>query len=282
MSFRRHFSFWVFLLLPLAATAAPALHPGESLSYKVSWGIFMHAGDIRITARSAPTPDGVTRLQVTTTTATRGLAKALYVFDARAESFYDLSNGRLLMTSEATKTKDKETKISTTFDYAKLTASYNNAKNPAPVLLTMPAGDPQDLIMSLVQTRRWNLKPGEHQDALVIFGDDFYELTIYAERYEEVKTPLGTFNTLVLVPRMEKTPPKGMFKRGGGVRVWISQDERRLPVKFQVEFKFGAGVATLTSYQPPENAPASNAPAAPAVTTSPSVTPPADAKHTHP
>jgi hypothetical protein len=42
-----------------------------------------------------------------------------------------------------------------------------------------------------------------------------------------------------------------MFKRGSSVRVWISQDERRLPVKFLVDFKFGSGVATLVNYQPP-------------------------------
>jgi hypothetical protein len=59
---------------------------------------------------------------------------------------------------------------------------------------------------------------------------------------------------------MEKTPPKGMFKRGTAVRVWIAHnDPRRLPVRFEVEFKFGSGVATLTSYQPP-SAPTSDAP----------------------
>ncbi len=52
---------------------------------------------------------------------------------------------------------------------------------------------------------------------------------------------LGTFMTQVLEPRMERTPPKGMFKRGSKVRVWISEDARRLPVRFKVEFKFGSG-----------------------------------------
>jgi hypothetical protein len=50
---------------------------------------------------------------------------------------------------------------------------------------------------------------------------------------------------------MEKTPPKGMFKRGSNVRVWISQDEQSLPVKFEVEFKFGVGISTLTKYTAP-------------------------------
>ena len=53
---------------------------------------------------------------------------------------------------------------------------------------------------------------------------------------------------------MEKGPPKGMFKRGSTVRVWISQDEQHLPVRFKVDFKFGAGTATLTEYVPPASA----------------------------
>ena len=202
MSFRQRFLLLLGFLLPFGLGAEPALKPGEALTFRVSWGVFTHAGDIKITATSSLPTEKTPRLQVVTTTATRGFAKALYVFEARAESLYDPVSGRLLVTSETSKSGDRDTKVSTTFDYAKRTALYANAKNPDPVVLTMPEGDPQDLIMSLVQTRRWNLKPGEKRDALVIFGDDFYELTIYAERYEEVKTSLGTFNTLVLVPRM--------------------------------------------------------------------------------
>ena len=37
-----------------------------------------------------------------------------------------------------------------------------------------------------------NLKPGEKRDVVVQFGRDFYALTIKAEGYEEVHTPLGT------------------------------------------------------------------------------------------
>ena len=60
------------------------------------------------------------------------------------------------------------------------------------------------------------------------------------------------FRTLVLVPRMEKTPPLGMFKRGSTVRVWIeTDDDRHLPVRFEVGFRFGVGTATILDYKPP-------------------------------
>jgi hypothetical protein len=248
----------LFRASPLGA--APTLGAGEQLTYRVGWGLFFGAGEIKITADEAPPEKGHLQLEVITTTRTRGLARMIYPFDADADALFDIHTGRMVSTVEKSKSESKETHTNVTFDYARGVAKYVNEIDPAKSAdLPMPAGNPADLIMSLVQTRAWNLQPGEQRDALVIFDDEFYELTIHALRFEEIYTSLGTFKTLVLEPRMEKTPPKGMFKRGSGVRVWISQDERHLPVKFQVEFKFGSGVATLTHYQPPTG---SSAPAA--------------------
>jgi hypothetical protein len=245
--------------LPAITAAAMPLRDGEAFTYKVSWAILPGAGEIRVFAAqdtSGPTP----RLVVTTTTQTRGLARAFLPFEARAESFFDPVSTRLVALTESNQQRSKKSAHSVVFDYPGAQAIYTRkdpAENPRP--LTLPSGDPLDLITCLVQTRTWKLKPGEKQDALVLFNDDFYELTIHAIGYESVKTSLGTFSTLVLEPRMEKTAPKGMFKKGSTVRVWISQDERRLPVKFEVEFKIGTGVATLTRYDAPSSTAAPDA-----------------------
>ncbi|MSU52268.1 MAG: DUF3108 domain-containing protein, partial [Opitutaceae bacterium] len=177
----------------------------------------------------------------------------LYAFDARAEALVEAPTGRLIAHVETTTTQEKQTRHITTLDYAKRLALYRDEIEPGRNLdVPLPPGDPLDLIMSLITTRQWDLKPGEKRDALVLFDQDPYELTIHAVRYDEITNRLGTFQTLVLEPRMDKTPPKGMFKRGSAVRVWIAQnDPRRLPVKFEVELKFGSAVATLVAYQPP-------------------------------
>lgn len=241
-----------FFFGALVLSASPALRPGESFTYRVGWGILTGAGEIKISASNSPTTNGGNQLLATTTTATRGFARALYAFDARADALFDPASGRLHSHTESTTTKQKQTKHVTTFDYLARTASYRDEVSPAKNLtFPLPPGEPLDLIMSLVSTRAWNLKPGDQRDALVLFEEETYELTIHAVRYEDVRTPLGTFRTVVLEPRMEKTAPKGMFKKGSAVRVWITQDERRLPVKFEVEFKFGSGVATLVNYQAP-------------------------------
>ena len=238
------------LLTRLAAAPALPLQDGEQLTYRVSWAIVPGAGEIKISAKADPAGN---RLIVTTNTATRRLAKMLLPFEAEANSIFDLQTGKLLSLRETSMTKGKRSEHTMTFDHASRVATYATIGAPpvAPRQIPIPEGDPTDLMMGLLQTRSWNLKPGQKQDALVLFDDDFYELTIHMARYEDVQTPLGKFRTIVLEPRMDKTAPKGMFRRGSSVRVWIAQDDHRLPVKFEVEFKIGTGTATLEAYEGP-------------------------------
>jgi hypothetical protein len=137
-------------------------------------------------------------------------------------------------------------------DYCTRLATYTDrVRTERSLELPLPeGGDPIDLISALVQTRDWNLKPGEKRDMVIQFARDFYSISLYAEGYEEVRTPMGKFKTLVLVPRMDKDP-KGLFNRGGEIKVWIAQDENRLPVKMQLKLKFGSATLSLSDYQAP-------------------------------
>jgi hypothetical protein len=245
-----------------SAAANPVQLPlqgGEKLTYRVSWAIVPGAGEIKITAEqdaSATNP----QLVVRTKTATKRLARVLLPFDAEGKSVFDLRTGRMIGLEDKSVYKQKTAEHRVTFDYTTRRASYLTVgETEPPRVLEIPDGNPTDLIMGLLQTRNWDLKPGEKRDALVLFEDDFYELTIHMARYEQLRTGMGTFKTVVLEPRMEKTPPKGMFKRGSSVRVWIAQDDHRLPVKFEVEFKIGTGTATLEAYEGPAKVTASNA-----------------------
>jgi hypothetical protein len=257
MSIRRAIAFFASVLCAGAAQNSLPLQSGEKLTYRVSWAI--RAGEIKIAAERDPTSTQP-RLVVTTHTATRSVARLLLKFDADSRVTFDLATGRMLALEERSTLRDKETGQRVTFDYTKREATFIPENDPGKSRVEpMPAGDPADLIMGLLQTRTWDLKPGETRDALVLFEKDFYELTIHMARYEDLRIPLGTFRTVVLEPRMDKTPPKGMFKRGSSVRVWIAQDDHRLPVKFEVEFKIGTGTATLESYEGPASLPRATA-----------------------
>jgi hypothetical protein len=238
-----------------AQASAPslALQDGESLTYSVRWGFIPAVGKIVIAAERLGTGDDAV-LRVTTTTSTWGIARGLFPFDGRGESIYNAKSGLLLSSSEWSAYHNKVVKNSVTFNYGKSAAMFTDDIHPEKSrAIPMPSGNPSDLIIALIQTRKWSIVPGQQRDSLVIFEDQFYPLTIHAEDYETLITMRGVYKTLLLVPRMEETPPMGMFKRGSTVQVWIEMDDdKRLPVRFDVGFGFGTGTATLTEYTPPK------------------------------
>ncbi len=249
--FRCAFLFFAFLP-PMTAGAAPftAFQEGEKFTYNVGYAIFGRAGEITIQAHGDKTPAGVAVMKVITTTKSKGLVRGVYAFDNVAEVVVDRQSGRLLSVKESGEDPKRATDSETIFDYEQLVAHHVDRSRPGrSTEIAIPHGAPLDLISALVQTRDWDLKPGEKRDILVHFGRDLYPLSIHAEGYEEIRTPMGSFRALTLVPRME-TAPKGLFKRGGEIKVWIAQDGSRLPVKMQLKLKFGTASLLLAGYTP--------------------------------
>jgi hypothetical protein len=233
-------------------SAAPftAFRDGESFTYRVSFAIFPHAGDLTITAH-AEQRAGAEVIRVTTNTKSHGIVRQLYAFDNQAAVVIDQASGRMLRVQESGADPKRATDTEIVFDYAARTAQYTDRVRPQrSVKILIPEGNPVDLISALVQTRDWHLQPGMKRDLLVQFGREFYLLSIYADHYEEVRTPLGVYQTLVLIPRMENNP-KGLFKKGGEIKVWIAQDASNLPVKMQLKLNFGAATLLLSDYRAP-------------------------------
>ena len=241
-----------FMLSQTASVAEVPLRDGEKMKFRVSWGIFRHAGELTIEANRVTAQD-TDHLRITTTAASDGIVKVFYPFVATSEAYFDPITGLLLHANDVSEKKNEVTRQTLTLDYEQRIAAYVNETDPEKSTdIKMPEGNPMDLMMSLVQTRDWDMKPGDKRDALILFDDEFYELTIYADRYEKLRTSYGKFKTLVLIPKMEKTEPKGMFKRGSTVELWLSQEQQRLPVKIEVKMKVGVGIMTLIEHQQAE------------------------------
>jgi hypothetical protein len=88
-------------------------------------------------------------------------------FDARAESVFDLATGQLLALTESSRTADKRAERAVAFDHGARTAAlpacrHHGKLGPSPCRRAIQT----DLIMGLLQTRTWDLKPGEKREAL--------------------------------------------------------------------------------------------------------------------
>ncbi|NDY42953.1 DUF3108 domain-containing protein, partial [Dissulfurirhabdus thermomarina] len=76
-------------------------------------------------------------------------------------------------------------------------------------------------------------------------------------RRERVETPAGRFDAILVEPRMEGIG--GVFRKSPGARlwVWLTDDDRRLPVKVETEVIVGRFTAELTAiHAPPGTGPA--------------------------
>lgn len=62
-------------------------------------------------------------------------------------------------------------------------------------------------------------------------------------RREELVTPLGRFKTIVIQPLLKS---EGIFARTGDMFIWLTDDDRRIPVQMKSKVVVGSITATLT------------------------------------
>jgi hypothetical protein len=106
----------------------------------------------------------------------------------------------------------------------------------------------QDLVSGFYYIRTLNFKkykPGDIISINSFYNGDVYDFKIRYIGKEEIKTKLGTFNTLVLSPIM---PENKLFDGENSVKVWISDDNNKIPIKVKAEMFVGAVEIDLKNY----------------------------------
>jgi Protein of unknown function (DUF3108) len=248
----RLFLLFVACLLPIPPlfAATLAFQPGERLAFRVSWGPLGRAGEIEIHAIEAGTAE-TPLTEVVVRTSSAGLVRALYAFDGEARSLFEPADGRLLSATASTRSRKKQTRATITLDHDSAFAAYvDHLDASRSVRVPLPATPPMDLVTTLVEARAWGLRPGDRRDVSVLFDDEFYELTLHALRHEKIRVASGRRQALLVTPRMDKNP-RGLFRRGGEIRVWLDRDPPHLPLRFEVKTKAGTAVALLTDHDAP-------------------------------
>jgi hypothetical protein len=69
-----------------------------------------------------------------------------------------------------------------------------------------------------------------------------WNLEVQILRKEKIKTKLGVFDTIVIKPLMKS---EGTFNRKGDMYIWLTDDEKRIPVKLKTKIVVGHITATL-------------------------------------
>lgn len=136
-----------------------------------------------------------------------------------------------------------------------------------------------DVLAAFYRVRTMPLEPGQQ-----FFLDSHdnrknYPLRVTVLRRERVETPAGTFDCLVVEPTLRSG---AFFKNEGKLTIWLTDDDRRIPVLMRSKLPIGAISVELTEYQRPLHPPSSVPAQAPADSTEGAAADSARAKSSNP
>lgn len=116
---------------------------------------------------------------------------------------------------------------------------------------TMKYGDTvrwvQDVLSSLYLMRNLDLEVGKEYVFDAHSGDDTWPLKTKVLGKETVKVEAGTFDCLVLEPSIRGDA--GIFKAQGKLKVWVTDDANKMPVKMKSKIPVGSISAELSTYK---------------------------------
>jgi hypothetical protein len=241
-------------------SAAPALAPSphETFDYEIEWRLIT-AGKAHLEWNASP-PEGAERGGAPLSGATAGnvrlhvesagLVSRLYLVNDDYSA--SLTNGFCAQSSliEAQEgSRHKETRV--TYDAVAHKASYLEKDFNKNSTVTQEVAIPScvhDLIGGLIALRFLNLDPGKTAQLPVSDGKKFVVAKVEAQRREQLKTDFGSVNTVLYEIYLFDNV---LFRRSGHLHVWITDDEKRLPVQLQVRLQFAIGTITFRLQKPP-------------------------------
>lgn len=105
----------------------------------------------------------------------------------------------------------------------------------------------QDIVSGFYYLRTMDLSrlnPGETINIKGFFDKKIYNIKLTFERKERISTKIGEFDTFVFSPTM---PGNKLFSGENPVKIWITDDKNRIPVKITASLVVGSLDMDITS-----------------------------------
>lgn len=103
-------------------------------------------------------------------------------------------------------------------------------------------GGVYDPLSAFYAVRTMDLEVGKSQFVRVFDNGKLYDVEVQVLKKEKITIPAGTFDTIKVKPLLKS---EGIFMRKGDVYIWLTDDEKKVPVKIESEVKIGAINAVL-------------------------------------
>lgn len=223
-------------------TAVP-FKVGETLTFDVSWSSYMVAGTATSTVRERrPSSANSSAYYIVAEGKPIPLISRLYSLYYKMDTLLDattlLSQQMTLYSEEGRRQRLGTTKFDRTARRALFELSGDRSFRAD---VTVPA-QVQDGLSVLYAVRASSIAAGKTLTFPIIDDGSLYTVSMQPSATERVRVPLGDMTAWKLGVRIVDAQGQSV---GDNVGIWISDDERRLPVKMQADLPVGSFTLAL-------------------------------------
>ena len=220
--------------------------PGEKLKFVLKWGV-IPAGEAELEVLPHKTPRGVKVYHFLLTAESNSFVDIFYKVRDRIDAYANLDMTRTILYTKRQREGRHKRNIIVKFDWNKNQAHYSNfGKKEEPITLKPGSFDPLSVFYYV---RLLDFEENSEINVPVTDGKRNVILRVEVVRREKVKLSIGTYDTYLLEPELKGIG--GVFKKSkdAKIQVWITADERKIPVKVKSKVAFGSFVGELVSVE---------------------------------
>lgn len=223
---------------PPAAAAPPPFPLDEFLSYNITY-LGIHCGSMTLSSYTE-NQDGTPVYRIDLAARTSKFFDGVYRVRVRIESTYSAERASSLSYHHHGEEKGERKDELWQVDLA--ASEVHRTRDGKLTTLPLSTDGVVDPLSFVYRMRVLLSKAGERASLTMMTSGGAVETVAEVVETRTVKTPLGSREVLVIVPRPRQDE---LFSKQGRMEIWVGADERRLPFRIVFDLPFGKLVARM-------------------------------------
>jgi hypothetical protein len=225
-----------------------AFSVGESILYTVKYG-FIPSGFASLEVKSTETVKGRAVYYIQSTAKTNKATDVFFKVRDKNESWMDMESLCSHRFAQSIREGFYHKETLTEFDQTGGRFSYSKkrkGKGPDFAEGDIPAFI-QDVLSSLYYIRAQPLEVGKSYEFAVNSGGKTWNMNVHIRRTQKISVKAGKFDCFKIEPVLAG---EGIFQNEGKLEVWVTRDEKKIPVLLRSRVAVGAFDAEMREYSP--------------------------------
>lgn len=212
---------------------------GEYFQFSIDWN-GINGGSSLMQVQNLQRVGGRRAYRIVSKTESNSFVSKFYKVRDRAESYIDAESLYTLRFIKHLREGGYKADLDIRFDQANRKAIYSDGK------VFDVASGVHDVLSAFYYVRTKPLPDGATMVLPTHDNKKSYEMEVKVHKRERIEVPAGKFDCVLVEPILKS---EGVFKSKGSILVWLTDDERRMPVLVRTKVPVGSINVALTDFR---------------------------------